>query len=98
MPRIWKESAEKSSLTAWNSRRKSGHAAAARSGCVVAPKYSTRLQVETRTASRKPSISFMRTSASGSCASRKATFSRNSTGTPSKVSPPQMTFALDMII
>src|SRR5476651_593248 len=98
MPRNWNESAEKSSFTAWNWRRKSGHAAAARSGCVVAPKYSTRLQVETRTASRKPSICFIRASASGSCASRKATFSRNSTGTSSKVSPPQITCAFNEFI
>jgi hypothetical protein len=69
----------------------------ATSGRAVAPKYSTRLQVETRTASRRPSISRRRISASGSCASRKATFSRNSTGVFSNVSPPQITWALMVI-
>src|SRR5277367_2058426 len=98
MPRNWNESGEKSSVTAWNRRRKSGHAAAARSGCVVAPKYSTRLQVETSTASWRPSMSLICARASGSWASRKATFSRNSTGASSKVSPPQMTCALGEFI
>src|ERR1700676_137003 len=95
--RIWKESFEKSLPTSWNWRRKFGQASEARSGMEVTPKYSTRLQVESRTASCKPNISFIISRASDRCTSRNATFSRNSTGTFSKFNPPQ-TMRINMLL
>jgi hypothetical protein len=85
----WKETGVKSSPMEWNLRRNAGHASAACTGPAVAPKYSTRLQVETSTASRRPSCCFISASAAGIWLLRNATFSRSSTAVFSKVRPPQ---------